>query len=269
MSNEDKIAYSDALLANSVSRRSIIACPLAFGAVSVKERVRSILDYKKPAFWVIVVAVIASSALAVFFLTDPKSEQETTPLAPSLTDTGNTETTLTTEQSGADKESLATTEREVPELKEGAIYHAARNIYQNPLSSFYGEDSGYEYVVIKDHIMVRRKDSDLVEKMIPIRDRNWQKFPYSEAEWEQLLMGFEFNQQLNLDSYQSKLYLPQKSGQDQTMSDVLCMDGELWIASFSEESWRGRFIWDIYALKQVGTEDMSKSTPKLEPGQRF
>ncbi len=66
--------YSQALLSCSVSRRSIAACPLAFGEVGVKQRIKSVLNYKKPAFWLILVAVIACIALAVGFLTDPASE---------------------------------------------------------------------------------------------------------------------------------------------------------------------------------------------------
>ena len=49
----------------------IAACPLAFGEVGVKERVKSVLNYKKPAFWVIVASVIACVVVAVCFLTNP------------------------------------------------------------------------------------------------------------------------------------------------------------------------------------------------------
>lgn len=66
-----KKAYSAALLQCSVPRRMIAACPLAFGEVGVKDRIRSVLSYKKPAFWVILVAVIASIVVAVCFMTDP------------------------------------------------------------------------------------------------------------------------------------------------------------------------------------------------------
>lgn len=69
-----KKAYSTALLSCSVPRRMITACPLAFGEVGVKERIKSVLNYKKPAFWVIVVAVIASVVVAVCFLTDPEKD---------------------------------------------------------------------------------------------------------------------------------------------------------------------------------------------------
>lgn len=74
MGVDEKKAYATALLNCSVPRRMIAACPLAFGEVGVKQRIRSALNYKKPAFWIIVVAVLASIAVAVGFLTDPKEK---------------------------------------------------------------------------------------------------------------------------------------------------------------------------------------------------
>ena len=70
-----KASYSKALLNVSVSRRSIAACPLAFGEVGIKARVKSILNYKKPAFWIILVALLAGIVVAVCFLTVPKKEK--------------------------------------------------------------------------------------------------------------------------------------------------------------------------------------------------
>lgn len=67
-----KAAYSQALLHCSCRRRTISACPLAFGEVGVKQRVKSILNYKRPAFWVVLVSLLACAAVAVCFLTDPK-----------------------------------------------------------------------------------------------------------------------------------------------------------------------------------------------------
>ena len=63
--------YSQALLSCSAKRRRIAACPLAFGEVDVKHRVKSVLHYKKPAFWILLVAVVAGIVLSVCFLTDP------------------------------------------------------------------------------------------------------------------------------------------------------------------------------------------------------
>lgn len=71
--NERK-AYSHALLDCGVRRHSVLVCPLAFGEVGVKERVKNVLNYKKPTFWVIAAAVVACAVVAVCFLTNPKEE---------------------------------------------------------------------------------------------------------------------------------------------------------------------------------------------------
>ena len=77
LGNEQRADYTQALVACSVNRRMIAACPLAFGEVGVKERVKSVMNYKKPAFWVIVLAVIACAVVAVCFLTNPKQDSYT------------------------------------------------------------------------------------------------------------------------------------------------------------------------------------------------
>ena len=77
LGNEQRADYTQALVACSVNRRMIAACPLAFGEVGVKERVKSVMNYKKPAFWVIILAVIACVIVAVCFLTNPKQDRYT------------------------------------------------------------------------------------------------------------------------------------------------------------------------------------------------
>ena len=77
MGTENKKPYSDALINCSAPRRTIAACPLAFGEIGVKGRVKSVLNYKKPAFWVIIVAVIACVVVALCFLTNPKTDDTT------------------------------------------------------------------------------------------------------------------------------------------------------------------------------------------------
>lgn len=76
-----KAAYCQALLDCNSKRRIITACPVAFGEVSVKDRVKSVLNYKKPAFWIIVVAVMLSVVVAVCFMTSPKSDADVTETA--------------------------------------------------------------------------------------------------------------------------------------------------------------------------------------------
>ena len=67
--------YSEALLRFSVPRRRVAACPLAFGEVGVKTRIRSALSYKKPAFWIVIAALLACVAAAVCLLTVPKKPE--------------------------------------------------------------------------------------------------------------------------------------------------------------------------------------------------
>jgi len=78
LSNEEKADYSQALLACSlgegIHRRMISACPLAFGEVGVKQRIKTVLNYKKPGFWVMLLAVAACIIVAVCFLTNPKEK---------------------------------------------------------------------------------------------------------------------------------------------------------------------------------------------------
>ncbi len=76
--NMDKDAiksYSSTLLSYSISRRTISFCPLAFGEVHVKKRIKNLLHYKRPAFWVMLLAVISCIAVAVCFLTNPTEKK--------------------------------------------------------------------------------------------------------------------------------------------------------------------------------------------------
>lgn len=71
MDVQERKAYSNALINCSASRRLIAACPLAFGEVGVKERIKSVLNYRRPAFWIVTVSVILCIVLGVCFLSDP------------------------------------------------------------------------------------------------------------------------------------------------------------------------------------------------------
>ncbi len=75
MDKDDMAAYSQALLTCSFPGKRIAACPLAFGEVGVKERVKGVLNYKKPAFWIILIAIVACIVLAVCLMTDPFSNK--------------------------------------------------------------------------------------------------------------------------------------------------------------------------------------------------
>ena len=75
LGNEQRADYTQTLVVCSINRRMIAACPLAFGEIGVKERVKSVMNYKKPTFFLVMVAVITCVVVAVCFLTDPVGDR--------------------------------------------------------------------------------------------------------------------------------------------------------------------------------------------------
>ncbi len=67
----DKKAYSKALLDCGVHRGRPYGHTLAFGEISVKERVGNVLQHRRPAVWAVLTAVMACLLLAICFLTSP------------------------------------------------------------------------------------------------------------------------------------------------------------------------------------------------------
>ena len=92
MGNEQRADYTQALVSCSVSRRSIAACPLAFGEVGIKERVKSVMNYKKPAFWIVLASVVVCAVAAVCFLTDPKTERSSPSVGDNVSGLGPAQT---------------------------------------------------------------------------------------------------------------------------------------------------------------------------------
>ena len=72
LGNEQRADYTQALVSCSINRHMIAACPLAFGEVGVKERVKSVMNYRKPTFWIIIVSICTCTIVAVCFLTNPQ-----------------------------------------------------------------------------------------------------------------------------------------------------------------------------------------------------
>lgn len=76
LDKEGKAAYSQALLNCSFPQKRIVVSPLGFGEVGVKQRVKSILNYKKPTFAIILFGIVMVIIVAVLFLTNPNSEKD-------------------------------------------------------------------------------------------------------------------------------------------------------------------------------------------------
>ena len=69
MDRAQRQSYSATLLRCSVHRKSIAACPLAFGQIGVKQRIKGVLSYKKPTVWIVLVALTVGLAAGVCFMT--------------------------------------------------------------------------------------------------------------------------------------------------------------------------------------------------------
>lgn len=104
----ERKAYASALLACSDGRKRVLVCPVAFGETAVVQRIRSVLNYKRPSFWAILVAVILILALAIGFLTVPKSEPKEAPSNSSLKESVPPETILETQTPAAPAEESST-----------------------------------------------------------------------------------------------------------------------------------------------------------------
>ena len=104
----ERKAYASALLACSDGRKRVLVCPVAFGETAVVQRIRSVLNHKRPSFWAILVAVILILALAIGFLTVPKSEPKEAPSNSSLKESVPPETILETQTPAAPAEESST-----------------------------------------------------------------------------------------------------------------------------------------------------------------
>lgn len=79
-----RAAYSRALVACAAQPKMAAVCPLAFGEVAVKERVKNVLNYKKPALWAVILLVVAAAIIGACLLTKPAAEKTGIPEAEKL-----------------------------------------------------------------------------------------------------------------------------------------------------------------------------------------
>ena len=174
MERDEMRAYSTALLNCSVNRRRIAACPLAFGEVGVKERVKTVMNYKKPAFWIVIAAVALCIVVAVSFLTDPKDYGPEVG-NPKMLELPGVEWFVTPEEF---KEALNITEDQIvsegitPEREDVANDYDRYDLYVTDLTLYgrevsyalfeFRRDPGYDFAF--DHAIVMfPEDTDMVK----------------------------------------------------------------------------------------------------------
>lgn len=71
MDLQQRKAYSAALLSCSSQHRTIAVCPVAFGESNPKKRILNVLNYKRPTFWISLLAVVAVIFVVVCLMTSP------------------------------------------------------------------------------------------------------------------------------------------------------------------------------------------------------
>lgn len=178
------------------------------------ERVKSVLNYKKPVFWIILAVLIASVAAAVLFLTSPVNKN--VPVDAPLGD-----------------------------------YVSSRLVYLTPFSSALpADDSGFIYRFEKSSFELIIRDTGAVtDSMSSDSDLSllWKEVPYSNEEWESMLLSsFLRDASPTLCENTRYMYLT-----DQYF--LLDNDGELWLVNLSGNP-KGAFIWSIYSIEPVNED---------------
>lgn len=150
LSLPEKKRYSNVLLSFSESRPGIRACPLAFGQSSVKRRVVNVLSYKKPGFWIVLIALVCSLVVGMLFLTDPvrhATEEQETDVSETIGETDATDVSPT-ETSAPDSSDEENADVEpVHERK----FTGGRFVWQVPELSYLPTDaSDYAEIILTD-----------------------------------------------------------------------------------------------------------------------
>ncbi|MBO4458133.1 MAG: SH3 domain-containing protein [Butyrivibrio sp.] len=91
---DKKAEYCRVLFENSIQRRMIEACPVAFGGNNVKNRIKNVANYKKPAFWITLASLVVCAAVGVCFATSKSSETELTEVQEQIADSEKKEADL-------------------------------------------------------------------------------------------------------------------------------------------------------------------------------
>ena len=146
---ETKKDYSMTLLTLAQERHSLKGSPLAFGEGGIKKRIMNVLNYKKPTFWVSVVAVILLVAVLIGLGLDPKEENHKAEATDPTTISEDQaeaeeqmrEELLAAEQRQEAEEQQRLAEEQAKQEEERQRIDAAQEQQGVPLTVFYGNDT--------------------------------------------------------------------------------------------------------------------------------
>ncbi len=157
---EGKKDYASALLECSIKGSKISACPVAFGEIGVKERVKNIFSYKKPLLWIIILVVAICVALAFVFFTTPEKDVESSESIEN-SEIAESEASVESAQSGVSSEAS---------MGEASKEDASNEDTSNEDTS--NEDTSNEDTSNEDTSNEENESSSVVEKSIDLYVRN-------------------------------------------------------------------------------------------------
>jgi|GEM_PF-1961641 beta-lactamase regulating signal transducer with metallopeptidase domain len=151
LDRESKADYSQTLLLLSNPASRIAACPVAFGEIGVKERVKGIFNYKKPAIWIVMLAIVGCIVTAVCFLTSP---EKTYTAVAQESDSENLQIAVTEKKAVKSVESETVEETDAGDVS--AVPASAQEAIEG--SVVFGED--IDRNGIEDHIYAYQPEED-------------------------------------------------------------------------------------------------------------
>ncbi len=217
MGGEIKGAYSTSLLKLAAGRRLINGSPLAFGEGSLKGRIRNVMSFKKPGFWVLIVTTAVVVTAAVCLLANPPKAGTTEKPASSSSVTAF---------------SLA------------PAYSFDKCLYMNPLSSYYPFDTtGQLYLFNPEGIFtIISEETGEIQESVSLID--WTGNEVDDKDWNSL---FDFGDPVDISSYSVRR---QYRAADKYR--IYQMDDEVWLAAVNKGS-----LWSLYRLKETAKPDIA------------
>ena len=228
--------YCQALLNCSARQKNITVCPVAFGEVAVKGRVQSVLNYKKPAFWILCAAAAACIVLVVCFLTNPPRTYSVKVIVPAdcvgkfaysdeeLCAKGNGKITLTAGENLPDTEVMLVATEGTGEMKTIAPFYMTPGV---PVQVTLEKDTWYRLCVNVRNETDEPREVFVNAKGVELRIADYQivadrRFPYTipasvvgreediiiarqDAEYEKKLQAALEEQQAKLKQMQEEL----------------------------------------------------------------
>ena len=232
-----RTSYSTSLLSFAANRRFPTPSPLAFGESGVKQRIKNVLNWKKPKVRFSVLAGGLCIAALIFCASNPSvgSQGGSSAYWFSRLQSFFSFSAESDHSDSAFGEAL-------PGVPAGS-YRSSSCVYMNPLSSYspINGDSGYQYTISDDHFILQDRSSD-AEYILAPDTWAWSEFPYSSEEWEALF--FLSIGAVSLDQPEDILWLKLSS-----RYELLLTDGGLWLVQLNENPQMGKYIWSIYVLE--------------------